>query len=546
MPMHLRAARGQDVGALYALVRGPNGLGRSRANVIVLKDDKASAEHARIDVDAAGAIFTDLDSTNGSLLNDSPAVRPMRLRPGDAIQIGNTVLVYEEGESSTGKQTTRVQIVVEEDDTRSMMPVAWTPQGTTEMLPLISAELKGDELRELYGLLSTLYRVTALVSRCGTLDELLAGVLEVVFDILPAERGSVLFLDGPDDTLVPRAGHCRDDQDPTIRVSRTIVRDVVKSGRGVLTRDALEDARFRAGESIVLYGIRSAMCVPVGTGRKLFGVVYLDTSSPSQQFTARDLELLTAVGAEMALAIENFQLFERNLQAERLAAIGEAIAGLSHYIKNILQSLDAARYLVHAAVEEGDREGLAEAWDALDHNTGLISELVLNMLSYSRRAAPAYESCQPNLLATQLVEMVAARAKEQGVRFRIELDEAMPEASLDRGAVHRALLNLLTNAIDVSGEGRVTVATRWDSEGERVQFRITDSGPGIPEEDREAIFEAFYTTKGSRGTGLGLAVTRKLVEDMGGTVEVESAVGEGAAFIITLPIRPDAGEGEAP
>jgi len=536
--MHLRVTQGDKVGAVYALVPGPNGIGRSRSNVVVLYDDKASAEHARIDADAAGCIFTDLDSTNGSRINDTGVLRPMRLRSGDTIQIGNTVFVYEEGEATGDKETTtRVQIIIDEDDTRSMMPVAWTSHGTTEMLPLMTSELKGDELHELYGLLSTLYRVTALVSRSATLDELLASVLEVVFDILPAERGSVLLLDGPGDALVPRGAHCRDARDQTIHVSHTIARDVVESGRGVLTRDALEDERFRSGESIVLYGIRSAMCVPVSTQRKLFGVVYLDTSSPTQQFTERDLELLTAIGTEMALAIENFQLFEQNLQAERLAAIGEAIAGLSHYIKNILQSMDAARYLVHAAIEDGDREGIAEAWDALDHNTSLISELVLNMLSYSRRAAPAYEFCSPNLLATQLVDLVRGRAAEHGTKFQLGLDEAMPDVCIDRAALHRALLNLLTNAIDAAGDGVVTVVTRWDAENERVLFRVADTGPGIPEGDREVIFDAFYTTKGSRGTGLGLAVTRKLVEDLGGTVRVESEPGGGTTFTIELPAR---------
>jgi signal transduction histidine kinase len=206
--------------------------------------------------------------------------------------------------------------------------------------------------------------------------------------------------------------------------------------------------------------------------------------------------------------------------------------------------MDAARYLVQAAIEDGDRSGLSEAWDALDSNTELISELVLNMLSYSRQAEPVYERVEPNMLATQVVDLIAPRAQERGARVELELDEAVPDAELDRGAIHRALLNLLTNAIDAGGDGSVRLATRWEPETERIVFRVADGGPGIPEQERDAIFEAFYTTKGSQGTGLGLAVSRKLVEDLGGSIEVESELGQGATFTISLPVRPRSGEGE--
>ncbi|MFW6108720.1 MAG: ATP-binding protein, partial [bacterium] len=406
------------------------------------------------------------------------------------------------------------------------------------VLPRATSDLEADELRHLYDVLAALYRITGLVSHPTTLDELLAGVLEVIFELLPADHASILFADGPEGGLVPRAARCADAADHTVAVSETICREVMSEGRGVLTGNASEDARFRGGDSIQLFGIRSAMCVPIHTSRQLLGVLYLDRRSAHHPFTERDLDLLNAVGSEVGLAVENLRLVEQNLEAERLAATGRAVAGLSHYIKNILQSIEAARVLLDAAIADDNKDDLAFAWGALDQNIGLISELVLNMLSFSRRPEPRYQPCDPNALARQLADLVAGRAEKSGCTLDLDLDPHVPAATVDPAAVHRALLNLLHNAIDVTDQGTVRLATRFDPAERRVRWAVSDQGPGVPSDQRDAIFEAFYTTKGARGTGLGLAVTRKLVEQLGGRVTVDSEAGRGATFTIDLPVGP--------
>jgi len=545
--MHVRVQRGASAGAVFPLRPGTYVVGRSAASAIVLPDDKVSGHHARLDVDAAGCILTDLDSTNGTLLNDAPLTGSARLRPGDTVQVGGTLLAYSEGEMTAERPTSSIKIIMEDDETRPHLPVAWSPEDTTQILPPTVLGLEAEELRHLYALLSALYRVTGLVSRSTTLDELLSSILAVVFDVVPADRGSVLFLDGPDQPLQPRAGRCRDSHESRIEVSRTIVRDVIERARGVLTRDATEDERFRAGQSIQAQGIRSALCVPIRTPRQLFGVIYLDTRSLDRQFTERDLEVVAAIGSEVGLAVENFGLIQANLQAERLAAIGQAVAGLSHYIKNIVQSMEAARYLVRIAAEDKDWAALEEAWTAFDRSTDLISGLVLNMLSYTRRTEPQVALGDPNSVVRQVLDLVAPRAHEHGTTFELSLDESMPSMLFDANAIHCSLLNLLTNAIDAAEKGTVRIATRWDPARRRYELRVSDDGPGIPPESRENIFQAFFTTKGSKGSGLGLAVTRKLVEELGGHIDVISSLGQGATFTISLPAKlPDAGPGIGP
>ncbi len=537
MPMHLRVQRGMRTGEVFALRPGPNAIGRSTDHAIVLDDDKVSAAHARIDVRDSEALLTDLGSTNGTHVNGEPISGAVVLRPEDVVRVGNTVLVYGDGALPEGEPRRKVRVVFEVDESRPVIPVAWAHE-ETELLARATPDIEADELRHLYDVLAALYRITGLVSRPTTLDELLAGVLEVIFQLLPADRASILFAEGPDGDLVPRAARCADAADHTVAVSETICHEVVAHGRGVLTRDATEDERFRTGDSIQLFGIRSAMCVPIRTPRRSLGLIYLDTRSPDRHFTERDLDLLNAVGSEVGLAVENLRLVEQALQAERLAATGQAVAGLSHYIKNVLQSIEAARFLIDAAIADDDKPALTDAWGALDHHIELIAELVLNMLSYSREPELAFQPCSPNDLARQMADLVTARAARGATTIEVDLDPAMPNALLDPAAIHRALLNLLHNAIDATGAGTVRLTTRFEPQARRVRFAVADEGPGIPESQRDAIFQPFYTTKGARGTGLGLAVTRKLVEQLGGTIEVHSAPGRGATFAIDLPAGP--------
>ncbi len=538
MAMHLRVRRGAGAGAVFELRPGPNSIGRSRDNAIALADDKVSATHALIDVVGDGAMLADLGSTNGTLLNEAPLTAPARLHPGDTIQVGNTTLVFDGGEKLADEQpTTSLRVVLDADGAMAPQPIAWSPEATTQLLPPTAQGVTAAELPRLYGILSALYRVTSAVGRSTSLEGLLTNVLDVVFDILPADHGSVLLV-GPDGkSLQPVAGRGRKSHEQTIRVSETIVRDVVGTSRGVLSRDAVEDERLRRVASIHLYGVRSAMCVPIRSPRQTFGVLYLDTHSVERRFTERDLELLTAVGSDLGLAVENFKLIQKNLETERLAAIGQAVAGLSHYIKNLLQSMEAARYLIPAAIEDKDYEGLRESWAALDRSIQLISELALNMLSYSKRAGPQREPCDPNAVAREVADLVAQRARERGAAVELALDAAVPTALLDKGALHCALLNLLTNAIDAA-RGSVHLATRWAPAAQRIELAVSDDGPGIPPELHEKIFEAFYTTKGSGGTGLGLAVSKKLIEELGGRISVNSAPGQGATFTISLPAEP--------
>ena len=528
----LRVVRGPDSGAIHPLHPGENTIGRDGSNDVVLSDEKVSAHHARIAVRDDGCTIRDLGSTNGTFLGHAPVSRPTALTPGALIHLGKTTLVFED-DTSCGQPPSPVVELVPGGEAEPPFPMAWSPEETTVVLPPTARGIKAEELRRLYGILSALYRVTSVVGRAGSIEELFGSVLEVIFDILPADRGSVLL--AGEGKPRPVAARSRRPQDGPLQVSATVVRTVLASGRGLLVSDAADDERLRSGDSVVRYGIRSVLCVPVRTERELFGVIYLDTLSPGRRFEEADLELLRAVGNEVGLAVENFRLRQENLQAERLAAVGKAMAGISHYVRNILQGVEGARDLVPQAIKERNIEEIAELWQDLDSRLELLSELVLNMLSYSRTAPLERISFCPNTATRQVVEVLSPRAQRLGGTIRLSLDPEVQPLLLDKAALQRALVNIVNNAIEAAPGGQVDVATRWDVEGRRFVVTVSDQGPGIPAELREKAFEPFFTTKGARGTGLGLAVSRKLVEEMGGHIWIESAPGTGTTVAIALP-----------
>jgi signal transduction histidine kinase len=162
------------------------------------------------------------------------------------------------------------------------------------------------------------------------------------------------------------------------------------------------------------------------------------------------------------------------------------------------------------------------------------------MLSFSKDREPALEPTDLNAVVSDVVELMQSRAEELGVKLRWEPSSGLPEMNLDPDGLHRAILNIVTNAIDASEEAQdatVTLSSGWDEETATARVTISDNGVGIPEENLATIFQVFASTKGARGTGLGLPVSQKIVREHGGQIAVTSKVGQGARFVIELPAR---------
>jgi signal transduction histidine kinase len=256
-------------------------------------------------------------------------------------------------------------------------------------------------------------------------------------------------------------------------------------------------------------------------------------------------------GGKMAGAVGFFQdlrpfkQLEREKQAsDRLAAVGQTVAGLAHGVKNILTGLEGGVFVLETALEDKDDQLLQRGWKMVQNNISRISVLVKDLLSYSKERAPQYEQTDPNLLAEEVCALFENKALEKSMIIERDFDFNVGKkfkVFLDQRGIHACLSNLIANAMDAC-EGdtkqvqhRIVVKTRQDLEG-TLLFQVNDNGIGMNEETKRKIFSSFYSTKGSRGTGLGLMVTSKIVMEHGGQISFDSEEGAGSSFSIVLPM----------
>jgi signal transduction histidine kinase len=245
-----------------------------------------------------------------------------------------------------------------------------------------------------------------------------------------------------------------------------------------------------------------------------------------------------------ACTLELKQAQDELIRSERLATIGETVAGLAHYIKNILTGLRGGVYMVNTAMAKDKPGMLKEGWAMVQRNIERVGDLALALLSYSKERVPERSVCRPNDMLSEAVELFRERAEDHRVNLDVALDPNVKEAYLDRDGINDVLLNLISNAIDAciydtdtSKAWKVTARTKLeidaDSEGV-ILFEVKDNGCGMTDEVKSKLFTRFFSTKAGRGTGLGLLNTQKIIHEHGGEIAVESQAGKGTAFTVRL------------
>lgn len=231
------------------------------------------------------------------------------------------------------------------------------------------------------------------------------------------------------------------------------------------------------------------------------------------------------------------------LQAERLAAIGTTVASLAHNIKNILNGLEGGVYVVNAGMEDHNPEQVEKGWEMVQRNVTKISDLAHDLLTFAKDRQPILSHVPLNRIVEEVIEDLTPGAAAVGVRLASDPGEDMGVVWLDRSGIFRAVLNLVSNGIDACADlepdkdAVVTVRTRRMGP-HRVRIEVSDNGSGMDREVQRKIFTTFFSTKGSKGTGLGLLAAQKVVHEHDGQIMVASEVGLGTTFTILLPDRP--------
>ena len=242
---------------------------------------------------------------------------------------------------------------------------------------------------------------------------------------------------------------------------------------------------------------------------------------------------------EIATDVTHLRTLEREkIEAERLAAVGQTVAGLAHGIKNILMGVEGGIYVMESGMRKGQMDRVDRGVQMLKRNVEKISSLVKNLLSFSKGRPPCVKVVDPNAPAHEVLDLYAGMARQAGVVLEGVLEEGLAPAALDTEGIHACLTNLVSNAVDAclasEKKDREVVLSTSEADGALV-YEVADNGCGMDYEVKKRIFTTFFTTKGAGGTGVGLLTTRKIVQEHGGTILVESDPEKGTRFRIVLP-----------
>lgn len=233
------------------------------------------------------------------------------------------------------------------------------------------------------------------------------------------------------------------------------------------------------------------------------------------------------------------------VQAERMAAMGETVAGLAHAIKNIAGGLKGGAFVVEKGLDLDNPTYLKQGWQMVRDNVERIQQLSLDLLNIAKPGAPRLQVSDPNVPLGQVCDLLRPQAEQFGISLLCRQAPDLTPMALEPEGIYRCLLNLAVNAMDACLQGsdcRPSAAATIELvsealEGGGVIYRIKDNCGGMDAEVKEKIFHGFFTTKGSRGTGIGLMLTRRIVEAHQGRIEVDSQKGRGTIFSIYLPAR---------
>ena len=232
------------------------------------------------------------------------------------------------------------------------------------------------------------------------------------------------------------------------------------------------------------------------------------------------------------------------VEAERLAAVGQTVAGLSHAIKNITGGLKGGAIVLEKGIELGDQKYLLQGWEMIKGNVDKITNLSLDLLNYAKATDLNVQACDPNEPAQEVTDLMRPRAQKLGIELVGDFSQNLNPCHLDSDLMCRCLLNLVTNAIDAcihddsgTADKMVTVRTKKTRDG-GVEYQVLDNGCGMNSKIKKNIFKRFFSTKGSEGTGIGLMITKKIIDEHDGEIEVESKEGTGSTFLMRIPARP--------
>ncbi len=537
----LKVIGGSYRGAEYPVSKPEFTIGRSSESDLHIADTLISRVHCKLSFESEKWFIEDLGSTNGTWIVGQKVTKRVPLPPRTSVRIGKTIFEMTmpgmEEKCTTSKLNASISFRIKPD---TLSPGGGGPS-EIHHLEEQKPQIPRDENKRL----AAVYKFQNIISSVQDEKELYAKILSAVCNVMKSDRAYLLLFDINNSTFLPSLARTPNGpiKDPQISDLNASVINFVKENReAVLSID--ENTQDTKGEKTYI----STMCVPLLGKQQLNGMLYLSMTHSTEKYIEDDLRLLTVIGHTSGMAIEHSKMQEFNVKNERLVATGTTAASLSHYIKNILAGLDGSLNLLRMGIDERDLNLSNESWNILNKNHRRLGNVVLDLLNLASEQKPNFAVHDINEIIRDVIELWRDQMESEGIKF--DYDPSIKDnnlfAEVDSKGIHRILLNLVINAeqavqskqtsLDEKDIGYVYISSKLSENKDYIIVTVTDNGVGLEPQETKKIFDLFISSKGNAGTGLGLAVCKRLVEAHGGSITVTAEKGKGCTFAFSLPV----------
>jgi len=389
-------------------------------------------------------------------------------------------------------------------------------------------------------LIRTMLEISDLVGSTDDLDNVLKQMVRITADLMQMPIVSIYLMEA-DGVLRRRSnvGLSEHLQQATFKLGEGIPGWVAIHGETVALTDVTRDPRY-GPNPVALKEPHAYICVPLRVRGQVIGVMSAGRMAV-KAYTSNQCRAFETISRMAALVIEKHRVQAENARAQHLAGVAVSLSEIAHYVKNVVFAARIAESGLDRALDRGESsERLRPSWTTIKRANQKIHKLVDDMLNYARDKEPVPErALDLNALVSSVADDLRYHAEKHGVHVALELDEPLPTARLDASMVYDVVMNLLCNAIDAIPEkarGHVVLRSTHLPEQNGLRIEVEDNGTGIPEAVQKKLFTLFFSTKGERGTGIGLAASRKAVEKQGGSLTFTTVEGKGTRFVVDLPL----------